>query len=213
VHQLSLLREPDGDLPPGLRYVPELLSEEEERALIGSLETLAYNEIRMHGVVAKRSVVHHGWEYGYDAWSLRESEPIPPFLHEVRDRAARLVNVAPSALAEALSSRYPPGAGIGWHRDAPMFGLVVGISLNAPCVMRFRPWENERESDERRSEERPPTKKLVLEPRSAYVLDGEARSRWQHTISPVKELRYSISFRTLRRGVTSGSKRPSRPAK
>jgi alkylated DNA repair protein (DNA oxidative demethylase) len=41
-------------------------------------------------------------------------------------------------LVQALLIRYDPGAGIGWHRDRPLFEHVVGISLGAPATMRFR---------------------------------------------------------------------------
>ncbi len=94
----------------------------------------------------------------------------------------------PPDLAEALLQRYPPGAGIGWHRDAPMFGTVVGVSLGASCTLRFQRGKG----DERR------VFGLELEPRSAYVLTGAARWRWQHSIPPTKNLRYSVTFRTVK---------------
>lgn len=189
--QLSLLPDldPAAIAPPGLLYVPDFISKQEESALLQSIEALPFAEIRMHGVIARRTVVHHGWEYGYNAWSLRRTADIPSFLDDLRGRAARLAGVQPDALAEALTSRYPPGAGIGWHRDAPMFGKVAGISLLAPCVMRFR---KEAADGGFRAYN------LTLEPRSAYLLDGEARGVWQHAIPAVKALRYSISFRTIR---------------
>jgi hypothetical protein len=31
------------------------------------------------------------------------------------------------------------------------------------------------------------------------MISGAARSKWQHSIAPAKELRYSITFRTLRK--------------
>jgi DNA oxidative demethylase len=35
----------------------------------------------------------------------------------------------------ALVNEYPPGAPIGWHRDAPQYGIVIGISLASTCRM------------------------------------------------------------------------------
>src|SRR5919202_4401508 len=113
---------------------------------------------------------------------------IPPWLLPVRETAAELASVEPDALVEALVQRYPEGAQIGWHRDAPMFGTVVGVSLLAPARMRFR-----RGPAGGRS-----TFELELEPRSGYVLAGEARTKWQHHVPPTKALRYSITFRTVR---------------
>ena len=39
---------------------------------------------------------------------------------------------------------------------------------------------------------------IVAEPRSAYLLSGPARSVWEHSIPPVGEPRYSVTFRNLR---------------
>jgi alkylated DNA repair dioxygenase AlkB len=106
----------------------------------------------------------------------------------VRHRAAELADEAPAALVEALVQRYPAGATIGWHRDAPAFGTVIGVSLAGAARLRFQRGTGER----RRVWEVP------LEPRSGYVLAGQARRSWQHSIPATKELRYSITFRTLR---------------
>lgn len=143
----------------------------------------------MRGQVARRRTLHYGWLYGYDSLEVRPGPPLPGDLLPLRERAATLAGLAPESLEEALLSRYPPGAGIGWHRDAPAFGpVVVGVSLGAPCVMRFRPGVSGRTAYE-----------LALEPRSAYALRGAARASWRHSIPPVRALRYSITFRTLKR--------------
>jgi alkylated DNA repair dioxygenase AlkB len=176
--------------PAGFRYVAEFVSEAEELDLLGRLEGLAFGEVRMRGVAAKRTVVHYGWDYGYESWTIRPTEPVPPFLAPLRERAAALAGLAPEALEQVLVARYPPGAGIGWHRDAPMFGPeVVGISLGAGCVLRFRRGEGATRT----------LRRNVLARRSAYVLSGSARAAWQHSIPPVAALRYSVTFRTVRR--------------
>jgi DNA oxidative demethylase len=113
----------------------------------------------------------------------------------VRRRAADLAGEHPEELVEVLVQRYPVGATIGWHRDAPAFGTVIGVSLGGTSRMRFQRGTGER----RRVWE------VLLEPRSGYVLSGEARRSWQHSIPPTKELRYSITFRTLRRGSAGSS--------
>jgi alkylated DNA repair protein (DNA oxidative demethylase) len=175
--------------PEGLVYRPELLTAEEERALLAKLERLDFHEIRMHGVVAKRTARHFGVDYDYERRAaVREAEPIPDWLVPVRERAAELAGVEPEELVEILVQRYPPGAPIGWHRDAPAFGIVVGISLGSSARMRFR-----RDKGGVRH-----TFELELEPRSGYVLAGESRAAWQHHVPPAKALRYSITFRTLR---------------
>jgi len=143
----------------------------------------------MHGILAKRAAKHYGLDYDYERRGVvEEAEPIPAWLEPARERAAELAGVRPEELVEALVQRYPEGAQIGWHRDAPAFDVVVGVSLGAPARMRFRRGPSgERETWE-----------LELAPRSGYVLAGEARTKWQHHLPPTKTLRYSITFRTLR---------------
>jgi alkylated DNA repair protein (DNA oxidative demethylase) len=176
--------------PEGLVYRPELLSPVEERALLEELERFEFQEIRMHGVVAKRTARHFGLDYDYERRTvIEEAEPVPDSLVPVRKRAAELAGVAREELAEILVQRYPAGAQIGWHRDAPAFGIVVGISLGSASPMRFR----RDKGGVRKAFE------LDLEPRSGYVLAGKARTAWQHHLPPTKGLRYSITFRTLRR--------------
>jgi alkylated DNA repair dioxygenase AlkB len=151
-------------------------------------ERIPFREVVMRGQVAKRTVRHYGFDYDYEAYGkLVPAEPLPAELTWLRERCAELAGVEPNELAQTLVQRYPPGAPIGWHRDAPMFGIVVGVSFLSACRMRLRRGTSGRSEYE-----------LELEPRSAYVLAGEARTSWQHSIPPVKELRYSITFRTFK---------------
>ena len=177
-------------LPEGLRFIPEFITEAEERDLVAAIEKIEFREIRMHGVVARRTSAHFGLDYDYDTFKLTPAQPQPAAFDPARERSAALINVAAEDLVETLVNRYPPGAAIGWHRDSPAFGVVVGVSLLSACRMRFQ-----RGSGTARE-----TAALELPPRSAYVLDGPARTSWQHSIPPARALRYSITFRTLRRG-------------
>ena len=185
-------------LPEGFAYHPDWITAAEESTLLAHIERLPFSEVRMHGVVAKRKVVHFGWDYGYDSWTISPTDPIPEWLLDLRGRAAGALGAAPEAVEEILVSRYEPGAGIGWHRDAPMFGpVVLGVSLLGSCRMRFQ----RTEAGQRQTAE------AVLSPRSSYMLTGKARFVWQHSIPPAKELRYSITFMTLKQapgGGTSG---------
>jgi alkylated DNA repair dioxygenase AlkB len=177
------------DAPPdGLRFEEDVLGEEEERTIVAVLEGVDFRDVTMRGQTARRTVRHFGLDYDYESYRLTPADPLPAALGPVRDRCADLAAVAPEALAQILVTRYPPGATIGWHRDAPMFGLVVGVSLLAACRLRLQRGQGE----ERRVFD------LALPPRSAYVLDGPARTAWQHSIPAVPSLRYSITFRTLR---------------
>jgi alkylated DNA repair dioxygenase AlkB len=176
--------------PDGLVYRPELLAPGEERTLLDRFAALEFDEIRMHGVVAKRTARHFGFDYDYESRrAIAEAEPIPEWLETARAKAAALAGLQPGDLVESLVQHYPAGAQIGWHRDAPMFGTVVGVSLLAAARMRFR----------RGSTGNWQTYEILLEPRSGYVLAGESRTKWQHHVPPTKRERYSITFRTLRK--------------
>jgi alkylated DNA repair dioxygenase AlkB len=187
----------DPHAPSGLRYLPDFVEPREESELVAAIAELDFQDVVMHGVAARRTTVHYGYSYDYDTRQAsaldperpNAAQPIPEFLLALRRRAAELIEVSAEALAEALVTRYPPGATIGWHRDAPMFGpSVVGVSLLSPCDMRFR----------RRAGAGFARYKQRLERRSAYVLSGAARAVWQHSIPAVAALRYSITFRTVR---------------
>lgn len=176
------------DLPEGLVYHPDFLSQEEERDLLGMIRQLEFGELRMHGVVARRRIIHYGRRYSFGSQQLSAARPIPEAFHAIREGAARLAGIAPADFAQALVTEYPPGAAIGWHRDAPPFGMIAGVSLAGQCRMRFQRGAGA----ERR------TAALELLPRSLYLLTGSARSEWEHSIPPGDEMRYSITFRTLR---------------
>lgn len=175
------------ETPEGFLYQPAAITPQQEHDLLHAIQAQAFDEVRMRGVTAKRRVLHYGWVYGYESWQLTPGPPLPPFLADATQAAARAAGVDPAAFQEVLVTEYPGGAAIGWHCDAPMFGVVAGLSLLAPCRMRFRPIRVHQ-----------PVVTQALEPRSLYVLSGAARTRWQHSIPPVPALRYSITFRTMK---------------
>ncbi|HEX5183365.1 MAG TPA: alpha-ketoglutarate-dependent dioxygenase AlkB [Allosphingosinicella sp.] len=177
------------DLPEGLAYRPELIAPEEEERLAAILAALPFAPFQFQGFEGNRRTISYGFHYAFDGSGLRETAPIPDWLRPVRAKAAAFAGLAADALEHALLIEYPPGAGIGWHRDRPAFGDVVGISLLAPARLRFRR-RKEEGGWERRN--------LIAAPRSAYLLRGAARGLWEHSIPPMEELRYSITFRTLR---------------
>jgi alkylated DNA repair dioxygenase AlkB len=180
------------EAPEGLLYRPEFLDEQEEGELLALMDQLDFQEVRMHGVAARRTVAHLGYRYDYESWRLVPAEPLPIRLAALRDRCAALAEVPPADLAQALVTRYPAGAGIGWHRDAPVFGpQVAGVSLLSDCRMLFRCEAGGERHVHRRQ----------LARRSAYVLRGAARTAWQHSIPATPSPRYSVTFRTLRSGV------------
>lgn len=168
---------------------PDFLSEQEEHDLIALFRTMTWGNVEMRGVTAKRRVIQFGWRYSFENYGVTPAKPAPPELNDIRARAAGLAQVSAEDLSQTLLIEYSPGAGMGWHRDAPPFGIVAGISLGGTCRMRFQKGQGRDRM----------TAALELPPRSLYLLTGESRTEWQHSIPAVKELRYSITFRTLRR--------------
>jgi alkylated DNA repair dioxygenase AlkB len=180
----------DLDLPPGFSYRPEFISDAEEAALSAALAGVALSDFEMRGVVARRRVAFFGQSYDRSA-----AEPLPAFLLPVRARIAQWAGADPAAFAMALINEYRPGTPIGWHRDAPQYENVAGISLLSACRMKFRPY---RPPSTPSSTRRSATHEIVLERRSAYLMTGESRQAYEHHIPPVAHLRYSVTFRTLR---------------
>jgi alkylated DNA repair protein (DNA oxidative demethylase) len=177
----------DAPLIEGLRYEEAVIGEEEERALVGRIQSLDLAPFRFHGFIGNRRTQSFGWRYDFDDASFTQAEPIPDWLEPVRARAAAFAGLQPGDFVHVLLARYDPGAGIGWHRDRDVFDEVVGISLQTPATLRFR---QRTASGFRRAN-------LEVAPRSAYLLSGEARHDWEHSIAPGDALRFSITFRTL----------------
>ena len=171
----------------GLDYCEDFISPDEHSALLERLGALDLAPFRFHGWTGKRRTQSFGWRYDFDDASFQPTEPVPDWLVPLRDRAAAFAGVTPDAVGHVLVARYDPGAGIGWHRDRPQFDRVVGVSLAAPAVLRFR--QRTATGFQRAS--------LPVEPRSAYLLSGEARRQWEHSIAPGEFLRFSITFRSL----------------
>ncbi len=174
--------------PAGFKYQAELVTRDEETALIDEIRLLPLKEFEFHGYLGKRRTASFGWRYDFAGASLNEADPLPEFVLPLRARAAEFAGLAPEKLVHALFTEYSPGTPIGWHRDKSVFGDVIGISLLSPCTFRFR--RSTAAGWERYTYE--------PKPRSGYLLRGPARTDWEHSIPPVAELRYSIAFRTLK---------------
>ena len=186
---LELLSSPEtSSLLPGFRYAARFVDSDEESALITAIQGLDFAPYEFRGVQARRRVVSFGMRLGYQTRQLEQAGAIPAFLRKLRIKAALFAGVTQEDFKQVLVSEYRPGTPIGWHKDRPQYGLIVGISLVSDAMFRFR-----------RETERGWIRQFqLLEPRSIYLLSGAARDQWQHSIPAVPALRYSITFRTLR---------------
>ena len=192
LRQAELFETPK-QLPHGLVYQPEFITRGEEKTLLAAIEPLPFREARFQEYYAKRRVVHFhpaGGGEGYDQNDddTFSSGPLPSFLVDLQQKVAEWLAIDATAFIHALVSEYRPGTPIGWHRDKPVYGVVVGLSLAGRGRMRFRPLDAHAPRNDRVL--------LELEPRSLYVMRGPIRWHWQHSMLPTNALRYSITFRT-----------------
>jgi alkylated DNA repair dioxygenase AlkB len=188
-----MLFEPD--VPDGFKYREEFVTPDEEANLADHIGTIEFATFEMRGVIAKRRVAFYGQSYGEGA-----ARPIPEFLFPLRQRFAAWAGVDADAFAMTLVNEYRPGAPIGWHRDAPQYGIIAGLSLLSACRMKLRPYVSPGALAKSASRTpRKTTHEIALAPRSGYLLTANARSDYEHSIPAVDALRYSITFRTVRR--------------
>jgi alkylated DNA repair dioxygenase AlkB len=181
-------------VPDGFIYRPNFLSEAEEQELIREIQQIHLAPFKYYQFTGKRRTASFGWQYEFGASEITRAPEIPPYLLPVRTRAGSLFNIDPRSLVQISIIEYSVGSPIGWHRDIPHFGVVVGISLGAACRIRLRKYSRPRSKNLKRDE----ILSMELQPRSIYLMSGASRETWQHSIPPVKKLRYAIMMRTLR---------------
>lgn len=177
-------------LPEGFVFRLDFITADEERALLGEIARLSLVAAKYKQYTARRRIAYFGFGYDFVSNKIGAAPPAPAFLAPLRSKVAAWMGLAPEALEQALVTEYRPGTPLGWHRDAPDFGRVAGVSLGGWARMRLRRYPP--------GDDEPIV--LDLAPRSAYQMNGAARWRWQHAIPATKALRYSITFRTLRAG-------------
>ena len=163
----------------GFDYWADVLPAPEQAALVAALQTLAFKPYEHLGYLGHRRIAAFGRGASGAGW--------PVFLSQLMARLADRLDLDDAAYVQVLVSDYAQGAGIGWHRDRPVYGEILGLSLLAPCVMRLR----------RRDGAGFLRRYATLACGSAYRLSGEARAAWEHSITPMTALRYSVTFRTL----------------
>jgi alkylated DNA repair dioxygenase AlkB len=178
--------------PPGFRYFPDFISATEEMTLYESIASTELHTFTFQGYEAKRKVASFGYDYNFERKALTKGKPIPNAFDLLIDKIALRCAVKTNDFAELLLTEYPIGSVINWHRDAFPFELIAGISLMADCTFRLRPHDKTKQS-------RSAIISFPVKRRSLYIMEGEARTDWQHSIAPVKEVRYSITLRTLKR--------------
>jgi alkylated DNA repair dioxygenase AlkB len=177
-------------LPEGFSYHPEFISVDEERELLTRIAQVELKSFFFQGFEAKRKVASFGYDYSFDKGKLSKGRDIPPAFTGIIGKVAAQMNLLPDQFAELLVTEYPVGAVINWHRDAPPFDIIAGISRAGDCIFKLRPYDKKKQG-------RSSIINVDVKRRSLYIIRGIARSEWQHSTAPVKSLRYSITLRTL----------------
>ncbi|WP_442680952.1 alpha-ketoglutarate-dependent dioxygenase AlkB [Sphingomonas sp. ASY06-1R] len=172
---------------PGFNQTDAVFTATEEAQFIARIDAEDLSPFRFQGWTGKRLTRSFGWNYDFDAARLARADPIPDWLLPARDRVAALAGLEAEQFVQALLIRYDAGAGIGWHRDRPVFEHVAGISLGNAATLRLR----------RRLSVGFERASAHLAPRSIYHLSGTARHDWEHSIAPMEVPRWSITFRSL----------------
>lgn len=177
--------------PEGFTYVPDFITQEEENELIALCHAAELNTFVFHGYEAKRKVKNYGYSWSFTKKELSKAADIPSDFHNLLTKVSDFLKIPYAEIAQFLIIQYDPGTMINWHRDAPPFDIIIGISLLSDCTFKLRRYENSVRG-------KGPILSLPVKRRSMYVMKDEVRSEWMHSVSPVKELRYSITLRTLR---------------
>lgn len=180
--------EPVRAYPPGLVVRPAFITAGEEAAVIARIDAAPLTPFRFGQWEGKRLTTSFGWGFDFNTGRMRAADPIPDWLLSIRERAAQFAGLRSDDLSQALLIRYDPGAGIGWHKDRPHYDKVIGLSLGVPAKMRFR--QRQPDAGFRRAS-------ALLDARSVYLLDGDVRQTWEHSIAPMEQPRWSITFRSL----------------
>ena len=183
----------DTNYPEGFTYTNNFITTDEEAQLIGNIKQLELHKFNFHGYTANRKVASFGYDYSFDNGQLTKGADIPSTFNFLLEKVSSQVDIPVSDFGELLVIEYPPGAVINWHRDAPPFDIICGVSLMSDCSFRLRPQDKAKQT-------RSSIISIPVQRRSIYIMKGAARSEWQHSTAPVKQTRYSITLRTLRNG-------------
>jgi alkylated DNA repair dioxygenase AlkB len=177
--------------PEGFEYLDDFITKEEEVLLLHEISHVHLHTFNFQGYEAKRKVASFGYDWNFENRTLTKGKDFPPAFSFLVQKVASHLKLPPEVIGELLVTEYPPGSVINWHRDAPPFDVIAGISINTDCTFKLRPHEKSRQG-------RGSVISIPVRRRSLYIMAGEVRSTWQHSIAPVKAVRYSITLRTLR---------------
>ena len=179
-------------LPQGFSYYTEFITEAEEQYLLKSIDQFELETMKFHQYEAKRKVRSFGNGWSFTEQQLKPGDAIPVAFEFLISRICERLVIPRDEIAQVLITEYPIGSVINWHRDAPAFDIIAGVSLQSDCNFKLRPYDKQHQT-------KAATIILLVQKRSLYVMLGRAKADWQHSTAPVNKIRYSLTFRTLKR--------------
>ena len=132
--------------PAGFEYFPQFISTAEEDVLISAIAGLELHSMIFHGYIANRKTASFGYDYSFTNRQLSKGKPIPEAFGSLLKKVGDKLSVPAPKFAELLVTEYPPGSVINWHRDAPPFDIIAGISLLSGCILKLRPQEKAKQN-------------------------------------------------------------------
>lgn len=183
----------------GLYYTPHVIDDTIGLQLIEQLDE--YEWVPITNSIHSRVVQHYGYRYDYFKQNVAiKCEDIPSFLIPLKDLLTRIcLNqniISPEYnFNQCIVNNYNAKQGISEHIDIDKFGSVIGcFTIGTGAIMKFT-----------RKDE---LVELYVEPNSLYIMSGDARYVWKHSMPAKKydlidNIRYerkrriSITFRSL----------------
>ena len=165
---------------PGLYYFEDYVSGICDPSQLLT-NVLAAVDLKPIGSAKSRRVAHYGRSYSYSNGKLGDAPVIPDLL----DGLANDVDItAEITFDQLIVNEYKNGHAIAPHIDSRLFGPVIAcISLGAPTKVVF----------ERGCEK----KTIDIATGSMYVMTGDARYLWTHSIRHSGAPRCSLTYRTV----------------
>jgi alkylated DNA repair dioxygenase AlkB len=177
--------------PEGFTYYPDFINTNEEQELLAFIQQIELHSMIFQGYTAKRKVASFGYDYNFTTRKLTKGSSPPAGFNWLTEKVAQQLMINPAQFAELLVTEYTVDSVINWHRDAPPFECIAGISLAADCIFKLRPYDKSLRTKRN-------TISFPVRRRSLYIMQGPAREEWEHSTAPVPDLRYSITLRTLK---------------
>ena len=177
---------------PGLLLYHDFVSKSMEEELINEIDSQTWV------VDYNRRLQYYGYRNELEApyGLIRFPVSMPPLIYKLSQNIVeqKIVPIQPD---QVIINEYAPGEGLRPHKDRNYFeNQICGVNLGSGCIMRFIKISGGDVAD------------VEIPRRSVYVMQDEARYKWNHSIPSRKkdtvdgavkhrERRLSITYRKV----------------